>query len=174
MRPPRRTVLLALLAGLALPGCSSEDQAAPEAAPSSPLSSSSPEPSASVGQRIAETVQAELNGVPLVLEVADEPAERAVGLMGRTEVPAGTGMLFRFDEPVSARFYMFQVPVPLVAVFVRDGAVVGVEQMPPCELPEPRDCPTFGPDAPFDTVVETAPATLPDVAVGDALVLAAD
>lgn len=165
MRPPRPTVLLALLVGLALPGCSSDESsdepAAPEAA----------EPSPSVGQRIAEKVEAELDGVPLVLEVADEPAERAVGLMGRTQVPDGTGMVFRFDEPVSAQFYMFQVPVPLVAVFVREGTVVGVEQMPPCELPEPGDCPTFGPDSPYDTVVETAPDTLPDVAVGDALVL---
>lgn len=171
MRPPRRTLLTALplAALLALTGCSGD---AEPAAVAEQVPEQAAEPSPSVGQRIAETVEAELDGVPLVLEVADEPAERAVGLMGRTEVPAGTGMVFRFDEPVSAEFYMFQVPVPLVAVFVREGTVVGLEQMPPCELPEPGDCPTFGPDAPYDTVVETAPETLPDVAVGDALVLA--
>jgi len=42
--------------------------------------------------------------------------------------------------------------------------------MPPCELDEPQDCPTYGPDEPFDTVVETAPETLPDVRVGDDVV----
>ena len=39
--------------------------------------------------------------------------------------------------------------------------------MPPCEEPEPGDCPTYGADAPYDTVVETAPETLPDVQPGD-------
>ncbi|HWG94840.1 MAG TPA: hypothetical protein VNU66_11500, partial [Mycobacteriales bacterium] len=73
----------------------------------------------------------------------------------------------------TSSFYMFQVPVPLVAVFVREGVVVGVEQMVPCTEPQPQACPLYGPDEPFDTVVETAPETLPDVAVSDRLELAA-
>ena len=150
-----------VLVALLLTGCSGD---APSAAP--------PSPSASVGQRIEETVRADLGGVPLTLEVADEQPERAVGLMGRTEVPDGTGMLFLFDEPVRSKFYMFQVPVPLTAVFVRDGTVVHVSQMPPCELADGSQCPLHGPDdEPFDTVVETAPETLPDVKVGDRLEL---
>jgi uncharacterized membrane protein (UPF0127 family) len=114
-------------------------------------------------------VRAQLGDVELVLEVADSAPERSTGLMGRSEVPPGTGMVFLFDEPSTSRFYMFDVPVPLVAVFVRDGVVVGVEQMPPCPETEPSACPTFGPDEPYDTVVETAPETLADVAVGDRL-----
>jgi uncharacterized membrane protein (UPF0127 family) len=112
-----------------------------------------------------------LGGVELRLEVADEPAERAFGLMQRDSVPPGTGMLFRYDAPVRARFYMYDVVVPLTAVFVRDGRVVSSVVMPPCELAEPDDCPTYGPDEPFDTVVETAPETLPDVRPGDRLVV---
>ena len=140
---------------------------------STPEETPQAEPSAepSVGQQIEQTVQADLGGVALELEVADEPQERAVGLMGRTEVPAGTGMVFLFDTLSTSGFYMFQVPVPLVAVFVRDGVVVGVEQMPPCPETEPGDCPTYGPDESYDTVVETAPETLPDVAPGDRLEL---
>ena len=107
----------------------------------------------------------------LELEVADEPQERAVGLMGRTEVPSGTGMLFLFDEQVRSKFYMFSVPVPLTAVFVRDGVVVHVAQMQPCTATDSADCPLYGPDdEPFDTVVETAPETLPEVRPGDRLV----
>lgn len=117
-------------------------------------------------------VRAVLAGVELLLEVADDPRERAVGLMRRTSVPPGTGMVFRYDEPVQSRFYMYDVPVPLRAVFVRDGRVVLSVLMPPCELAVPEDCPTYGPDEPFDTVVETAPETLPDVRPGDRLVLA--
>lgn len=119
-----------------------------------------------------ERVSATLDGVDLRLEVADDPAERAVGLMGRTSVPPGTGMVFRYEAPVQARFYMFRVTVPLKAVFVREGTVVSAVVMDPCPLTDPAACPTYGADAPYDTVVETAPETLPDVAAGDVLRLA--
>lgn len=150
-----------VLSALLLAACSADE---PAAAP--------PGTSPSVGQRIAETVEAELGGVALTLEVADEQPERAVGLMGRTAVPDGTGMLFDFGGEVSTKFYMFQVPVPLTAVFVRDGTVVHVSQMAPCEETDGSKCPLYGPEGqPFDTVVETAPETLPDVRVGDRLEL---
>ena len=145
------TRALALLLVLSLVGCGGDD----------------PEPPAD------GRVRATLDGVELLLEVADDPDERATGLMRRTSVPKGTGMLFRYDEPVQSRFYMYDVPVPLRAVFVRDGRVVLSVLMPPCERGvAPQDCPTYGPDEPFDTVVETAPETLPDVQPGDRLVLA--
>ncbi len=112
-------------------------------------------------------VEGVLDGVELELEVADTPAERAVGLMRRQSVPAGTGMLFLYDAPSEARYHMFDVPVPLRAVFVRDGAVVSTVVMPPCGLDDPAACPTYGADGPYDTVVETAPGTLPDVRPGD-------
>ena len=140
---------VAVAALLLLVGCSSDE----------------PEPAAD------DRVRATLDGVELLLEVADDPEERAVGLMRRTSVPAGTGMVFLYDEPVEARFYMYDVPVPLRAVFVRDGRAVLSVLMPPCENERPQDCPTYGPDEPFDTVVETAPQTLPDVQPGDRLVL---
>jgi uncharacterized membrane protein (UPF0127 family) len=151
---PARLVALAVLALALLTGCSSDEEA--PAAPAPPSD---------------ERVRARLGGVELVLEVADDDQERAVGLMRRTSVPPGTGMLFRYDEPVLARFYMYDVPVPLRAVFVRDGTVLFSVLMPPCELDVPQDCPTYGPDQPFDTVVETAPETLPDVRPGDRLVV---
>lgn len=117
-------------------------------------------------------VRATLDGVELLLEVADDDQERAVGLMRRSSVPPGTGMVFLYDEPVESRFYMYDVQVPLRAVFVRDGRVVLSVLMPPCEKGlAPQECPTYGPDEPFDTVVETAPETLPDVRPGDRLEL---
>ena len=116
-----------------------------------------------------DRVAATLGGVDLILEVADSPQERAVGLMGRASVPAGTGMVFRYDTLVGERFYMFGVTVALTAVFVRAGQVVSSVLMPPCPQTEPQDCPTYGADASYDTVVETAPETLPDVAPGDTL-----
>ena len=151
---------LVVLGVLLTVGCSTAAPAAPAPPPAQPT------PAVPAGD---EQVRAVLGGVELRLEVADEPAERSVGLMQRPSVPAGTGMLFRYDAPVQTSFYMYDVLVPLTAVFVRDGRVVHTVVMPPCELAEPQDCPTYGPDVPFDTVVETAPETLPDVRVGDEL-----
>ena len=113
-------------------------------------------------------MQGELGGVALELEVADDPRERATGLMGRTSVPPGTGMVFLYDSPTNGRFYMYRVLIPLRATFIADGRVVSSVVMPPCPEQEPQDCPTYGADGPFDPVVETDPATLPDVAAGDA------
>ena len=141
-------LLLGLLAGCGDDGSAQESRPSP-AAPS------------------AERVTGVLDGVELSLEVADEPDERAVGLMRRESVPPGTGMVFLYDEPSTGRYYMFDVEVPLRAVFIADGRVLSSVRMPPCEEPEPQDCPTYGADEPYDTVVETAPETLPDVQPGD-------
>ena len=148
--------LAAVLAG----GCSS-DAAAPTAGPTAAPPSASP----------SGTVAGRLGDVPLVLEVADSPQERATGLMGRPELPPGRGMVFLYDEPVTAKFYMYRVPVPLSAVFVLDGRVVHTVVMAPCAEQDPQACPRYGPDSPFDTVVETAPATVESVRVGDAFAL---
>ena len=155
-----RTARLFLAGVLSLAGCSSPD----EPAPVEPVASG-PVVEQPVG---AERVEAVLDGVALELEVADTASERAVGLMRRESVPPGTGMVFRYDEPSTGRYYMYDVPIPLRAVFVRDGMVVSTVVMPPCEADDPSACPTYGADGPFDTVVETAPETLPDVRPGDA------
>jgi uncharacterized membrane protein (UPF0127 family) len=135
------------------------------------LGCSAPEQSASSPPSAAGEVTAVLDGVELELEVADTREERAVGLMRRESVPPGTGMVFLYDELSTGRYYMFDVPIPLRAVFVRDGQVVSTVVMPPCELDDPGACPTYGADGPYDTVVETAPETLPDVQPGDAFEL---
>ena len=153
-----RTACLLLAGALALAGCSSSEEQ-PATAPSATASAP------------AERVEAVLDGVALELEVADTREERAIGLMGRESVPPGTGMVFLYDEPSTGRFYMFDVPVPLRAVFVRDGEVVSTVVMPPCEADDPSACPTYGAAGPYDTVVETAPETLPDVSPGDAFEL---
>ena len=144
-----RTPCLLLAGALVLTGCSSSE----ERQAAEPVDDG--------------RVEAVLDGVELELEVADTAQERAVGLMRRESVPPGTGMVFLYDEPSEGRFYMFDVPIPLRAVFVRDGEVVSTVVMPPCGLDDPAACPTYGADGPYDTVVETAPETLPDVRPGD-------
>jgi uncharacterized membrane protein (UPF0127 family) len=49
-------------------------------------------------------------GRKLKLEVADEEGSRQVGLMFRTGIPEGKGMLFAFAEPRPLTFWMHNVP----------------------------------------------------------------
>lgn len=115
------------------------------------------------------TATATVGDVRLRVELAETPEQRAAGLRGR-EVPPGFGMVFRYPAPQPVRFTMSEVTLPLVGVFARDGRVVSVEQMAPCEG-SVAACPTYGPDEPVDTVVEAAPGSLPDAAAGDPVAL---
>jgi uncharacterized membrane protein (UPF0127 family) len=108
---------------------------------------------------------------PLAVEVADDTAERAVGLMGRRTVPDGTGMVFLYDEPVRSGFWMANVEVPLSIAWALDGTVVGIDEMQPCPQAD-STCPLYlptDPDAVFDVVVEAPGGTFTDagVTVGD-------
>jgi len=65
----------------------------------------------------------------LDVEVALTREETAHGLMGRTVMPAGTGMLFLFDPPREIAFWMKDTCVPLDMIFVRnDGTIIKVVQ----------------------------------------------
>ena len=69
----------------------------------------------------------------LNVEVADEPGSQSRGLMCRTDVSYGSGMLFEFNGPVSGPFWMFNTYVPLdIIYFNRSGGVAGTAVMLPC------------------------------------------
>lgn len=78
-----------------------------------------------------------------VVEVAATPEERAQGLMHRTEVPSGTGMLFVFEQPQPVSFWMKNTLVPLDIAWIReDQTVAGVTRIKPCP-PEAAKCPQY-------------------------------
>lgn len=61
------------------------------------------------------------------LEIADDPEERARGLMFRETMAAGHGMLFLFDPPHEVAFWMRNTPLPLDMVFLdAEGRVLNV------------------------------------------------
>ena len=65
--------------------------------------------------------------VEVSLEVAATPAERERGLMYRSSLAEGRGMLFVFDADGNQSFWMKNTLIPLDLLFIaRDGTVVGI------------------------------------------------
>ena len=66
------------------------------------------------------------------VEIAATPAQRARGLMGRTHLADGTGMLFVFEQADRHCFWMKDTAIPLsIAFLADDGTVMGIANMQP-------------------------------------------
>lgn len=96
------------------------------------------------------------------VEVADTPDAQRTGLSGRDDVPAGTGMLFPFDEPGPREVWMARTRVPLDIAWILDGQVVAVEALPPCDLDAVTDCPTYASPGDVDALLEVPAGALAD------------
>jgi uncharacterized protein len=58
------------------------------------------------------------------VEIADDPAERAQGLMNRETLPASAGMLFIYEAPQPATFWMKNTLIPLDIIFIDASGTV--------------------------------------------------
>jgi uncharacterized protein len=86
------------------------------------------------------------------VEVADSPAERAKGLMGRQQLPEDAGMVFLFPEDSTSAFWMKDTLIPLsIAFYGTDGRIVRILDMEPCR----RDpCRIYEPHATYRGALE--------------------
>lgn len=90
--------------------------------------------------------------IRLAVEIADEPEERRIGLMHRSSLEEGTGMLFLFDEPQALSFWMKETLIPLDILFFDErGIFVSRATMQPCDS---DPCPTFQPEYPASAALE--------------------
>jgi uncharacterized membrane protein (UPF0127 family) len=65
---------------------------------------------------------------PIDAEIAEEPEEKRLGLMFRTELADGRGMLFPYEEPHELTMWMHNTYIPLDMVFIRaDGVIHRIE-----------------------------------------------
>jgi uncharacterized membrane protein (UPF0127 family) len=90
-------------------------------------------------------------GDVLTVRIADEPDERANGLMDVDHLPPDEGMAFTFGSPQDAAFWMKDTQVPLSIAFLRGSRVVSIRDMDPCTA-EP--CPTYASSEPYTLAIE--------------------
>ena len=63
------------------------------------------------------------------VEVVDNDADRAKGLMFRKSLPEGTGMLFDFKVEQDVAFWMQNTYIPLDMIFIRaDGRILRIAE----------------------------------------------
>jgi len=96
----------------------------------------------------------ELGGQRYSIEIADDDAERARGLMFRDEMAADHGMLFVHDSEGPQSYWMKNTRIPLDILYFDDNRRLVSQQrdVPPCSLGD--QCPPYPSDAPARYVLE--------------------
>lgn len=88
------------------------------------------------------------------IEIADDPAERAAGLMYRETMADDHGMLFVFGQTREITFWMKNTPMPLDLVFIsQDGRIKAIKQG------EPQSIAPISPGEPARFVLELKAGT---------------
>src|ERR1700722_16773032 len=83
------------------------------------------------GLRIAEL---KISNVPITAEVADTPQASENGLMFRDSLPEDHGMLFIFDQPRKASFWMRNTKIPLSIAYIdSNGRILEIKSMNPLD-----------------------------------------
>lgn len=75
-----------------------------------------------------------VGNVAVTAEVADDPDEKTVGLMGRKELEEGKGMLFVFSRPQAMGFWMKDTLIPLSIAYINgEGIIREIHDMQPLD-----------------------------------------
>ena len=102
----------------------------------------------------ARTPWVEVGGERFQVEVADDDAERARGLMFRDALPEDRGMLFIHDAEEPQAYWMKNTKIALDILYFDNGRKLVSQQrdVPPCSLGD--GCPSYPSNAPARYVLE--------------------
>lgn len=108
-----------------------------------------------VAPRAADTLVMLPDGSTVHVELAKTEAERNYGLMERTSLPQGRGMLFIHDHPSQNSYWMYHCKIGLDIVWMDEGhrIVEMSPNTPPCKG-KASTCPSYGGHAMSTYVLE--------------------
>jgi hypothetical protein len=103
-----------------------------------------------------QTTEITVGGVPVTVELAYQPADRALGLSYREGLAAGTGMLFLFEGPAPRSFWMRGMQFCIDIIWIENGVIQGATES---VCPEPTgtadgDLPSYISPVPVTYVLE--------------------
>ncbi len=92
--------------------------------------------------------------VQIELAITDE--EKRLGLMGREELPEGTGMLFVYEENSDPIMWMKNMTFPIDIVFIGEDKMINYieKSAEPCNAKFDRQCNRYGSAFPSKYVLE--------------------
>jgi uncharacterized membrane protein (UPF0127 family) len=80
-------------------------------------------------------MQLSINGVPLIVTLADDDSSRIEGLMNTPQLDMETGLLFRWPDSTPRSFWMKDTSIPLDIAYISDtGDILNIEEMEPFSL----------------------------------------
>lgn len=156
MRAPLAVVVLVLLAA----ACTGGEQAGVGRRAGVAVASAEPEPEPTLEPSepfgLADlTLTGPSGSVDLPVYVAADGTTRQRGLMDRTDLPAGAGMVFLFPSLHTGAFFMYRTRIPLsIAFFNQDGDIVAILDMEPCRATEPSECELYDPGVAYTGALE--------------------
>ena len=124
-----------MLAALALAACLASCGSAPVANQAQPAA---PRKAPSGLDLVTLSVEGHGRGHAFTVEMARTPAQQELGLMNRHGLAPDAGMLFPFDPPRPASFWMRNTLIPLDMIFIRpDGSIarIAANTVPMSETP---------------------------------------